>query len=149
MAETRGFVGFPGYPTTTDVGRVFAAVLENPSGWLTYSVLADALEDAGRHEEAAGARWLGRRKKRPYTPTLPEEEQGWCKWFCPAKKLRFAPDAASDLPKTVFDLLEGGTVTHSVNYRVRTFGTVADAVWAAARAAGAALASGKLKGVRR
>jgi hypothetical protein len=53
--------------TDTDVGRILAAVLEKPTDWAVYSVLADALEDAGRCEEAAGARWLGRRRKRPYT----------------------------------------------------------------------------------
>jgi hypothetical protein len=131
-----------------DVDRLFAAVLKRPTDWPLYLILADALEDAGRQDESAGFRWLGRRKKRPYSPPFPGYTHKGV-WYFAIKKSR-GSDVASNLPKAVFFFLEGGTRGDDSPYHIlRTFGDMRSALWAAARAAGAALASGKLKGVRR
>jgi uncharacterized protein (TIGR02996 family) len=84
--------------TATDhVRDLAAAVRAAPEDWPLRLVYADALDDAGRHVEAAGQRWQAANEKRPYCGVH---------WY--DGTLANDTDGESDLPPEVFVELAGG-----------------------------------------
>jgi hypothetical protein len=95
--------------TTTDhIEGLRTALATSPEDWDARRILADALDEAGRHDEAAGQRWQAEHQRRPR-----EIIQGNCTrkeylWYEPPPADTERPkDPESDLPMEIFDWLEG------------------------------------------
>jgi len=88
-----------------DVDDLNAYLDKHPDDHPTRLLLADAHEEAGRAEWAAGYRWLARRQKRPF-----RVEAGYA-WYDEARANATGIDPESDLPPAVFQRLAQGKPT--------------------------------------
>lgn len=95
------------------IENLFQALTQNPEDWILHSVLADALEDAGKSFEADCLRWLGRNRKRPYAISKGNPENFW---FDQSKINLNGFDPESDLPGELYEQLDGKTVANQKVY---------------------------------
>jgi hypothetical protein len=89
---------------TSDLASLRAALEDDPLDWECRLVLADALQEMGRDQEAAGQRWQAQHQKRP----MPIESLPACVWYSPPPPDLINPrDPESDLPLAIFQSLDG------------------------------------------
>jgi uncharacterized protein (TIGR02996 family) len=108
-----------------------------PEDWKLRGVLADWFEDNGRPERAECLRWMVRQHKRPYGGYRLGKLAVAC-WFNADTISAGLGDPESDIPGTLFLLLEGGkaVANHRSFPSLRQAEEALQAAWVRARAQG-------------
>lgn len=106
---------------------------QTPDDWKLRGVLADWFEDNSRPEESACVRWMIRHQKRPY-----HGSSSGATWFNADTVADGLGDPESDIPGSVFELLEGGksVANHMTFPNVRAAEEAFIAGWTRARKKG-------------